>query len=32
MNIQINGTLWHVETEAALLRLLRWVHRTRRTR
>ncbi len=27
MNITVDGTVWHVETEAALLRLLRWVQR-----
>ena len=30
MNISINGTLWHVETEAALLRLLRWAQRRKK--
>ncbi len=32
MNIQIAGTTWTVHSEAALLRLLRWVHRYRRAR
>lgn len=30
MNITINGTVWTVQSEAALLRLLRWVQRRRR--
>lgn len=30
MNITINHTVWHVTSEAALRRLLRWANRTRR--
>ena len=29
MNITIAGTVWRVESEAALLRLLRWLQRRR---
>jgi hypothetical protein len=31
MMIQIDGTSWHVESEAALLRLLRWVQLRKRS-